>query len=72
MLAVREVANGEAYRVTIDFDDAVDVVTFDSFSAYRRRVTALVSKDGVSPQKTGDRVPHLVVARVGACVRYGN
>ena len=33
------------YRLTMKFDEPVDVVTFESFSAFRQRVTATVEKD---------------------------
>lgn len=59
---VRELQAGSGYEVTIHFDAAVDVVEWDSFSAHRHRVTALVSPEGVSWAKTSDGVPHLVVA----------
>ncbi|MEL6946574.1 MAG: glyoxalase superfamily protein [Pseudomonadota bacterium] len=48
-------------RVTVKFDAPVDVVEFDSFSALRRRVTAVVGDDGVSPKKRSDGTPHLRV-----------
>jgi hypothetical protein len=59
---VRELQAGSGYEVTIHFDAAVDVVEWDSFSAHRQRVTALVSPEGVSWAKTSDGVPHLTVA----------
>jgi hypothetical protein len=59
---VRELQAGTGYEVTIHFDAAVDVVEWDSFSAHRQRVTALVSPEGVSWAKTSDGVPHLTVA----------
>lgn len=59
---VRELQAGSGYEVTIHFDAAVDVVEWDSFSAHRQSVTALVSPEGVSWAKTSDGVPHLTVA----------
>jgi hypothetical protein len=47
------------YRITIQFDAPVDVVTFDSFSAFRKRVTVTVDEHGVSPQKTSNGEPHM-------------
>ena len=61
--AVRSMSGDVAFHITIDFDEPVDVVTFESFSAFRRRVTATVSPGGVSFSKTSDGVPHMVVAR---------
>lgn len=50
---------GRYYRVTLHFDTPVDVVTFDSFSALRRRVTTRVDAQGVSPERTSDGEPHV-------------
>ncbi|TCD15040.1 glyoxalase superfamily protein [Oricola cellulosilytica] len=61
VLAVREVSGGGYSHVTLQLDEAVDVVTFDSFSAFRHRVTATVDNRGVSPSRTSDGEPHLVV-----------
>ena len=63
VLSVRELAGGTAFEVTLEFDTPVDVVEFDSFSAFRHRINATVSSGGVSFAKTGDGVPHLVVER---------
>lgn len=51
-------------RVAIQFDDPVDVVTFDSFSAYRSRVNCTVDENGVSLAKTSDGEPHMRVRRL--------
>ena len=49
------------YRMTLHFDEPVDVVTFDSFSAFRQRVTATIDAKGVSPRHTSNGRPHLVL-----------
>lgn len=49
-------------RVTFHFDEPVDVVTFDSFSAFRRRVTATIGEDGRTVEKTSNGRPHLELA----------
>jgi hypothetical protein len=54
-------ANPGHYRITVVFDEPVDVVTFDSFSAFRRRVTATVDEHGISPSKTSNGRPHMVL-----------
>ncbi|MBN9669217.1 glyoxalase superfamily protein [Roseibium aggregatum] len=46
-------------RVTLAFDEPVDVVTHDSFSSFRSRVTCVIGPDGLSPAKTSDGEPHL-------------
>jgi len=52
---------GGMWKVTLQLDEPVDVVSFDSFSAYRSRVTATVRNDGVSPAHRSDGTPHLVL-----------
>lgn len=54
------------YRMTIKFDEPVDVVTFDSFSAFRSRVTAVVDQNGVTSAKTSDGNPHMRVRRLSS------
>ncbi len=48
-------------RVTVLFDDAVDVVRFESFSAFRQRVSCTVNKFGESAEKTSDGQPQMIV-----------
>jgi hypothetical protein len=62
VLSLAALAGGELYRIVIQFDQPVDVVTFDSFSALRHRITAQVDAKGVSPRKTSNGIPHLVLA----------
>jgi hypothetical protein len=62
VLAVGEVGGGQYSRVTLHLDEPVDVVTFDSFSAFRQRVHGMVDSDGISPARTSDGEPHLVIA----------
>lgn len=52
---------GGLHKITIHFDEPVDVVTFESFSAFRQRINAHVDGNGVSPRKTSNGVPHLVL-----------
>jgi hypothetical protein len=56
-----EALSAGRWRVTIDFDEAVDVVTFDSFSAFRKRVTATVGGDGRSMEKTSNGRPQMEI-----------
>ena len=51
--------DGARYRITLDLDEAVDVVTFPSFSAWRKRVNGTVGSDGRSLSRTSDGRPHL-------------
>lgn len=61
VLALAELAAGH-HKVTIHFDSPVDVVTFESFSAFRQRINAQIDGNGVSPRKTSNGVPHLVLS----------
>jgi len=57
---VTQLSDGR-YEVILEFDKPVDVVTFDSFSNFRSRVTKIVGPDGRSFETTSDHVPHLVL-----------
>ena len=61
--AVR-VAQGGYWYLTVVFDEAVDVVEFDSFSAFRKQVNVTVNADGVTPSKTSNGVPHMELRMV--------
>lgn len=61
VVALRELHGGAGYHVELQFDEAVDVVEFESFSNNRQRVQAMVNEAGVSWAKTSDGEPHLVV-----------
>lgn len=60
VLGVTQLSEGR-YSVVLDFAEAVDVVSFDSFSNFRRRITKVVGADGRSPDRTSDGQPHLVI-----------
>ena len=55
-------ADPSRIKVTILFDDAVDVVRFESFSAFRRRVSATLDRTGRTVETTSDGRPHLELA----------
>lgn len=61
VLALSQIADGQAWRISLDFDTAIDVVRWDSFSAFRKRVQGTVSAHGVSWTQTSDGHPHLVL-----------
>ena len=61
VIGIRTVGAGEKYRLTLHFDEPVDVVTFDSFSAYRQRINCTVDQAGVTAERTSDGRPHLVL-----------
>lgn len=61
IIGVAAMGAGDMFKLTIQFDEPVDVVTFDSFSAYRHRVDATVTREGISPSRTSDGAPHMVI-----------
>ena len=61
VLSLSRLSQSSYYAITLHFDEPVDVVTFDSFSAFRQRVTATIDAKGVSPRHTSNGRPHLVL-----------
>lgn len=57
---VEDLGGGWA-RIALDLDEAVDVVTFESFSSFRKRVQGTVGPKGQSREKTSDGEPQLVI-----------
>jgi len=47
------------FRLVLDLDEAVDVVTFDSFSNFRKRIQAVVGPEGKTRERTSDGCAHL-------------
>ena len=62
LIGLQQASDERLSRVTIKFDEPVDVVTFDSFSSFRSRVTAEIDPDGRSPRHTSDGQPHMVLS----------
>ena len=58
--SVREAAGGY-WHLTLVFDTPIGVVASDRFSAMRRQVSATVTAEGVTHEKTSDGQPHLVL-----------
>ena len=59
--SVRMLADGQYFDVSIHFEEAVDVVSFESFSAYRQRVSAKLDNEGTSLSTTSDGEPHMII-----------
>jgi len=53
--AAAELDGGQT--LTIDFDEAIDVVEFDSFSAFRKRVSCRVDGNGVTSERLSNGTP---------------
>lgn len=60
ILTITERSDG-LYEISIHFDKPVDVVTFESFSAFRQRIIALIDHTGVSPRKTSNGLSQLIL-----------
>jgi hypothetical protein len=63
VIGVQLLSDMAHYQVTIKFDDPVDVVTSQLFSAFRQRVTSTLDINGVSPARTGDGQPQMRLSR---------
>lgn len=62
IIAVQALTNAHGRtRVTFDFDEPVDVITFESWSAYRKRVTCTLDEEGRTVEKTSNGEPHMVL-----------
>lgn len=59
VIGVQSLVTPGRYRVTLHFDQPVDVVTFDSFSSFRQRVTCTIDRSGKTAEKTSDGRPHM-------------
>ena len=59
IIAVSGYSGNERIRLTIRFDEAIDVIAFEGLSSLRSRVTAIVDRSGKTLEKTSDGRPHL-------------
>jgi hypothetical protein len=62
IIGISRISAHPHYRITLKFDEPVDVVTFSSFSAFRRRVSCVVDRSGETAERTSDGRPHLRLA----------
>ncbi len=61
LIALKSLAGGSRFGVTIRFDTPVDVVAFESFSAFRRQVSVTVDAKGRTAEKTSNGLNHLTL-----------
>ncbi|MDM8010508.1 MAG: glyoxalase superfamily protein [Parasphingorhabdus sp.] len=61
VVAIRTIKLGQLYHISIQLEQAIDVVTFESFSNFRRRLNCSVDHRGVSPAKTSNGEPHMIL-----------
>ncbi len=61
VIGVRSMAEGTIHRVTLRFDQPVNVSKFASMDVLRRQVSANLDRHGVTAEKTSDGQPHMVL-----------
>ena len=57
--ALETFSHANRSRIVLHFDEPVDVVTFESFSAFRQRVSCYIGSDGMTAEKTSNGEPQL-------------
>ena len=57
LIAVQAMSHHNGYRITVNFDEPVDVVKFEGWSSHRRRVSSQIDASGRSREKTSDGQP---------------
>ena len=57
--ALETFSQADRFRIVLHFDEPVDVVTFDSFSAFRQRISCFIGHDGMTAEKTSNGEPQL-------------
>jgi len=66
VLSAKALPETEQYQVGVKFDEPIDVVKFDSFSACRRRVCLKINRKGRTAEKLSSGQPHLVLNLPGS------
>ena len=61
LISVSSLNNGSHFQVTIKLDKPVDVVQFESFSALRYRLNATLDNRGLSPARTSNGEPQMII-----------
>ncbi|MEM7301868.1 MAG: glyoxalase superfamily protein [Pseudomonadota bacterium] len=61
VIAVATQNDGNRLRVTVRFDEPVNVSKFESMDVLRHRVTATIGRDGRTTEKTSDGTPHMAI-----------
>jgi len=61
VLGVQSQLQPGRWRITLQLAEPVDVVTFDSFSAFRHRLIATINSDGTTSEKTSNGAPQMAL-----------
>ncbi len=59
VIGIQALTPSDRFRVTLHFNEPVDVVTFGSFSNLRQRVSCIIDSSGKSIEKTSNGRPHM-------------
>lgn len=54
IIALRDIGDGQYFRVTIRFDEPVDIIEFESWSSFRSQINATVDRHGCTAEKTSN------------------
>lgn len=60
VMAVAQIGEGW-YQLELELDAPVDVVTFEGFANFRKRIRGVVGPSGTSRERTSDGRPHLEI-----------
>ena len=63
VIGVQLMGEGQHFKITVNFDEPVNVTPGFMFSAFRQRVVATVDLHGVSPALRGNGKPQMIVHR---------
>ena len=61
IIGLNSLADKTRFCLTQRFDDAVDVIEFDSMSNFRKQVQAMVDRTGRTAETTSNGLPHLAL-----------
>lgn len=64
IIGVRAFRTSNHFRLTLNLDVPIDVVTFDSFSSFRKRIHCTVNQNGISAERTSNGEPQMVLELV--------
>ena len=59
VIGVQTLTSPDRFRVTLHFDQPIDVVIFGGFSNFRKRVTCTIDSLGKTFEKTSNGYPHM-------------
>lgn len=62
VLGVRSMGQHELYRVTLRFEEPVNVSAFESFEVLRRQVSANIDRNGTTTEKTSNGLPQMTLS----------